>query len=423
MRLWVLWPLGLGTACHSIDEATMQQFARGVHDIEWASDEARDGLISDGLGSVLSGYGPDAPEVMALHDGLIWPALEDVDPMYTPVGRRYAMDSISWCLRTPSEGDFDGDGDADMSEWGQEAALQAAADEWFWNAGVVIYQVECPADLEVSFLSSGEDRWEDRFSVEADPTGETLARTPPVLENWTYIYFDDEKSWSLSTRGTDRGAPFDFQAVALHEMGHALGLCHAEGSPGFTCESTVGTDLCPAADGTYSVMCPFYVGSNRTLKTDDVDGIQSIYGESQHVCADGYNLAYRAYLALHQAWTDTTRMSECLPDSVHLAFAVDQLFLATEYAKKMEGAAEDARDDDPAFGVEATRHLYEAQTNARSVLPWLEESEVYAGCRDPTIYAEDLVDKVTNAINLMSIVYVLEDYCYVLEYGEHEEGS
>lgn len=51
---------------------------------------------------------------------------------------------------------------------------------------------------------------------------------------------------------------FDIFTVALHELGHALGLGHS--------------------DVQGSVMEPIYVGSRRSLTTDDITGITTIYG-------------------------------------------------------------------------------------------------------------------------------------------------
>lgn len=68
------------------------------------------------------------------------------------------------------------------------------------------------------------------------------------------IHFDNTNVWTDG--GT--GGSIDFYTVALHEMGHALGLGHS---------TVVG-----------SVMEAFYGGPRRTLTADDIAGIQSIYG-------------------------------------------------------------------------------------------------------------------------------------------------
>jgi Matrixin/Clostridial hydrophobic W/Putative peptidoglycan binding domain len=67
-------------------------------------------------------------------------------------------------------------------------------------------------------------------------------------------HFDDDEVWALA-----HGAgQFDTQTVALHEIGHLLGLSH----------STV-----PGA-----VMFPTYAGARRALAQDDIDGIRALYG-------------------------------------------------------------------------------------------------------------------------------------------------
>ena len=68
------------------------------------------------------------------------------------------------------------------------------------------------------------------------------------------VHFDNSNAWS------DGGSAstIDFYTVALHELGHALGLGHS---------TVVG-----------SVMEAVYGGPRRSLTADDIAGIQSIYG-------------------------------------------------------------------------------------------------------------------------------------------------
>jgi len=67
-------------------------------------------------------------------------------------------------------------------------------------------------------------------------------------------HFDDGNVWSDG----GSGGTIDFYTVALHELGHSLGLGHS------------------AFSG--SVMYPSYSGALRTLTADDIAGIQAIYG-------------------------------------------------------------------------------------------------------------------------------------------------
>jgi len=67
-------------------------------------------------------------------------------------------------------------------------------------------------------------------------------------------HFDDAELWALS----DGFNQFDIETVALHEIGHLLGLDHST-VPG-------------------SVMFPTYNGERRTLSADDLAGIRQLYG-------------------------------------------------------------------------------------------------------------------------------------------------
>src|SRR5438105_1043929 len=69
------------------------------------------------------------------------------------------------------------------------------------------------------------------------------------------ILFNNAQSWD-SYRGSLRSSQ-DIQRVALHELGHALGLAH----------SSVAS----------AIMNP-YISSSYTLSSDDIAGAQSLYG-------------------------------------------------------------------------------------------------------------------------------------------------
>lgn len=68
------------------------------------------------------------------------------------------------------------------------------------------------------------------------------------------MHFDDAEIWALA----HGGGAFDLETVALHEIGHLLGLDHSN-VPG-------------------SVMFPSYGGQRRALTPDDLAGIQTLYG-------------------------------------------------------------------------------------------------------------------------------------------------
>jgi predicted Zn-dependent protease len=86
---------------------------------------------------------------------------------------------------------------------------------------------------------------------------------PPPADNYSIAGdFNFNTSQNLNL-----GATYDIQTVALHELGHALGLAHS---------------TAPNA-----VMYPYYHGITRTLTGADIASIQAVYGARQ---PDAYNV-------------------------------------------------------------------------------------------------------------------------------------
>ncbi len=74
------------------------------------------------------------------------------------------------------------------------------------------------------------------------------------------IIFNNSLTWD-SYRGNKTGSAYDIQRVALHELGHVLGLDH------------------PDDDGqTVSAIMNSHVSNLDSLVTDDISGAQSLYG-------------------------------------------------------------------------------------------------------------------------------------------------
>lgn len=89
------------------------------------------------------------------------------------------------------------------------------------------------------------------FDDGGGPNGNVLAHA--YYPTSGAVHFDDFEMWS----GTSGTGQINLREVALHELGHALGLAH----------SNVNS----------AVMAPFYSGTKTALTQDDIDGIESIY--------------------------------------------------------------------------------------------------------------------------------------------------
>lgn len=88
----------------------------------------------------------------------------------------------------------------------------------------------------------------------------TLSFTSPgplgfSLLTQTDIVFNSDVEWDIHSGNLRQ--PIDFRRVALHELGHALGLDHS--------------------DATATIMAANY-GSTRSLQADDVNGVNALYG-------------------------------------------------------------------------------------------------------------------------------------------------
>lgn len=141
----------------------------------------------------------------------------------------------------------------DIATNDENAAIQAAFDTWA-NAlcGVSVVETSSPSDFVSGWFTGNHG---DGYPF--DGPGNVLAHAffpPPCGGSFAgHMHFDDAETWSL----TGTGGSFDLQTVALHEIGHLLGLAHS-------------------ADPN-SIMYPTYSGVRRTLGQDDLDGIRRLY--------------------------------------------------------------------------------------------------------------------------------------------------
>jgi hypothetical protein len=134
----------------------------------------------------------------------------------------------------------------------RESAIQAAFNTWQNVSFLSFTQVSNPSDADIKLKwTTGDHGDEEAF----DGPGGTLAHTfAPPPGGGTYsgeVHFDDAENWTMDQSG------YNLLSVAIHEIGHALGIAHSD------------------VDG--SVMVPTYTGLTA-LAVDDIEAMWSLYG-------------------------------------------------------------------------------------------------------------------------------------------------
>jgi hypothetical protein len=151
----------------------------------------------------------------------------------------------------------------------QNQFRQAAA---IWEAVTNINLVEVP-DNGTAFDASGNQQSDPRFgdiriagiSQASNVLG--LSFFPPPYNGGTLagdIVMNSSQPWQVNNT-------YDILTVAVHEMGHALGMDH----------STIAQ-----AD-----MYANYTGTNQALNSDDVTGVQTVYGPRHSSAGESNNTA------------------------------------------------------------------------------------------------------------------------------------
>jgi hypothetical protein len=148
--------------------------------------------------------------------------------------------AINWYHRTSNQGA------------GKTAALQAAMASWT-NVTSANHVLTYAGTTTAGFVTDNRNTllWASGNGC----TGSCLAITALVLQSGQVIV-ETDVSFNNNVTWTTNGANYDTQAVATHELGHALGIHHTEA-------------------GTTPTMYAFYSGSaGRSLETDDRSALQ-----------------------------------------------------------------------------------------------------------------------------------------------------
>lgn len=98
------------------------------------------------------------------------------------------------------------------------------------------------------------------------------------------VFFNSQFPWSVSAAGT--AGQIDLESVALHELGHLLGLSHsALGETELT--STGGRRVTASGSIMFPIAMPRGTIADRVLQADDIAGISDLYPAAGIVDATG----------------------------------------------------------------------------------------------------------------------------------------
>lgn len=154
-------------------------------------------------------------------------------------------------------------GTIDIQNNDEQNAIRQAFQIWADYANIIFTEIAQNGDIRISWAVGDHGDGAGNSFDGAAPAGRLLAHAflPDPNNNESLlgdVHFDDDETWTMNERPPFSEQPIDLVTVAAHEIGHALGLGH----------SNVACAL----------MTAMYTGSHRYLSQDDIDGIQSIYG-------------------------------------------------------------------------------------------------------------------------------------------------
>lgn len=147
----------------------------------------------------------------------------------------------------------------DLSTDRQQVILRESFTRWAEVCALRFEEVlgNQTSELSVAFHRGSHGDGEP-FDDAGGPDGNTLAHAffpPPVGGTWAgSLHFDEFEAW----KDQPGGAGIRLYNVALHEIGHLLGLAHSQ--------------------DTNAIMYAYYGEDRNDLWADDIAGIQSLYG-------------------------------------------------------------------------------------------------------------------------------------------------
>lgn len=138
---------------------------------------------------------------------------------------------------------------SDLDQAAVKREIRSAFDQWSSVSPLTFTEIDTAADIKIKFArgNHGENYSFDGLS------GVLAHAYYPQTGMDGVVCFDEDELWTSDNPASGT----DLQTVAIHELGHTLGLDH----------STVRQ----------AIMFAYYGGVSRSLFQDDVDGVKHIY--------------------------------------------------------------------------------------------------------------------------------------------------
>jgi hypothetical protein len=154
----------------------------------------------------------------------------------------FAVGTLNYCIQS---------GTADIAGTDENGAIKKALALWDNAEKRLAFAEECKAPNITFNWAIGDHKDGSPFD------GENKVLAHAFFPSDGRVHFDDDETWTLAERPGTSAQPIDLETTAIHEIGHALGLDHS------------------AVAG--SVMKATYTGSQRTLGTDDLEGLKALF--------------------------------------------------------------------------------------------------------------------------------------------------
>jgi Matrixin/Putative peptidoglycan binding domain len=187
--------------------------------------------------------------------------------------RRWTKRSVSYSIDTLPSG---------VARNTFASLIEQAFAVWQQHLNLVFNLAEADADIRIGFHRRDHG---DGFPFDGRCSALAHAFPPPSSDGSIHvlngdIHFDSDEIWHFSEDGApqfdnDCGSDVrDFLTVAIHEIGHSLGLDHQE-----KCRPNIVAGMSANHQSTDcgSVMYPNYVGIQRNLFQIDIDNIKKLY--------------------------------------------------------------------------------------------------------------------------------------------------